>query len=108
VRVGRASYVGYPWRVHPFEIENSVLLIVSFALLILKVFALVDALTRRAEVFPAADRQTKSMWLILLTVALVAHLVFWNPIGILNLAGTVVALVYVLDVRPTVRSLTRR
>jgi hypothetical protein len=94
--------------VHPFEIENSILLMVSFALLIVKGFALVDVLTRRTEVFPAADKQTKSMWLILLLVAMVAHLVFWNPIGILNLAGTVVALVYVLDVRPAVRSLTRR
>lgn len=93
---------------HPFEIENSILLMVSFALLIVKGFALVDVLTRRTEVFPAADKQTKSMWLILLLVAMVAHLVFWNPIGILNLAGTVVALVYVLDVRPAVRSLTRR
>jgi hypothetical protein len=94
--------------VHPFELENSILLMVSFALLIVKGFALVDVLTRRTEVFPAADKQTKSMWLILLLVAMVAHLVFWNPIGILNLAGTVVALVYVLDVRPAVRSLTRR
>jgi hypothetical protein len=94
--------------VHPFEIENSILLQVSFALLFVKGFALVDAVTRRPAVFPAADRQTKSMWLILLSVALVAHLVFWNPIGILNLAGTVVALVYLLDVRPAVRALTRR
>ena len=93
---------------HPFELENSILLMVSFALLIVKGFALVDVLTRRTEVFPAADKQTKSMWLILLLVAMVAHLVFWNPIGILNLAGTVVALVYVLDVRPVVRSLPRR
>jgi hypothetical protein len=94
--------------VHPFEIENSILLLVSFALLFVKGFALVDAGTRRPAVFPAADKQTKSMWLILLSVALVAHLVFWNPIGILNLAGTVVALVYLLDVRPAVRALTRR
>lgn len=93
---------------HPFEIENSILLLVSFALLCVKSFALVDVVTRRPEVFPAADRQTKALWLILLSVALVAHLVFWNPIGILNLAGTVVALVYLLDVRPAVRALTRR
>jgi Protein of unknown function (DUF2516) len=94
--------------VHPFEIENSILLLVSFALLCVKGFALVDVVNRRPEVFPAADRQTKALWLILLSVALVAHLVFWNPIGILNLAGTVVALVYLLDVRPAVRALTRR
>jgi hypothetical protein len=93
--------------VHPFEIENSILLVVSFALLFAKGFALVDAITERAEAFPAADRQTKNLWLILLSVALVAHLVFWNPIGILNLAGTVVALVYLLDVRPAIKALTR-
>ena len=92
---------------HPFEIENSILLIVSFALLFAKGFALVDAITERAAAFPAADRQTKNLWLILLSVALVAHLVFWNPIGILNLAGTVVALVYLLDVRPAIKALTR-
>ena len=39
---------------------------------------------------------------------LVEHIIFWQVIGLLSLIGTIAALVYVLDVRPTVRSLTSR
>jgi len=38
----------------------------------------------------------------------VAHIVFASPIGLLSLAGTVAAFVYLLDVRPAVSSYTRR
>jgi hypothetical protein len=38
----------------------------------------------------------------------VAHIVFPSPIGLLSIAGTIGAFVYLLDVRPAVASATRR
>ena len=79
-------------------------------------FALFDVITRPAAVFPAADKQTKQMWLILLGVAvawgvlpmlLTGELVFRSVFSIVVLAGTVAALVYLLDVRPAVRTMGR-
>ena len=93
---------------NPFVIENSILLVVTLALFVVKAFAFVDALGRPEQVFPAADRQTKKFWLLILGLFLVAHMLDWHPIGLINLIGTIAALVYVLDVRPTVRALTSR
>ncbi|MGH3354386.1 MAG: DUF2516 family protein [Nocardioidaceae bacterium] len=93
---------------NPFLIENSILLVVAFVLFAVKAFAFVDALSRPDQVFPAADKQTKKFWLLILGLFLVANMIDWHPIGLINLIGTIAALVYVLDVRPTVRSLTSR
>ncbi|HEV8055851.1 MAG TPA: DUF2516 family protein [Nocardioidaceae bacterium] len=88
-------------------VQNTILLVATLALFGAKAFAFLDALARQPEVFPAADRQTKKFWLLILGLFLVAHMLFWHPLSLLNLIGTVAALVYLLDVRPTVRSLTR-
>jgi Protein of unknown function (DUF2516) len=91
-----------------FEIENQILLLILIVLLAIKAFALVDALVRKPALFVAADKQTKWLWLILLVLAVGAQLISRNPIGILNFAGTVAALVYLVDVRPAVRALPSR
>jgi hypothetical protein len=69
-----------------------------------KAFAFVDATVRPAGAFVAADKQTKPFWLIVLGLFLVAHMVSWSPIGILNLIGTVAAFVYLADARPALRA----
>jgi hypothetical protein len=79
---------------------------VSLALLVVKLWALVDATLRPAQGFTAADKLTKAAWLWILGLAFVVDLVL--PSMFLMLAGTVAALVYLLDVRPAVASLTRR
>ena len=91
-----------------FEIQNSILLVVTLALFVVQGWAFVDAVSHRAEAFVAADKQTKTMWLILLGVALAAHMLIWHPISLLNIVGAVIALVYLADVRPALRSLTNR
>jgi hypothetical protein len=93
---------------NPFAIENSIMLALALVLFVVKAFAFLDALGRPQQVFPAADRQTKKFWLLILGLFLLEHLIFWQVIGLLSLIGTVAALVYVLDVRPTVRALTSR
>lgn len=91
-----------------FAIQDTVVLVGAVVLFALEGWALVDAVVRRPEEFVAADKQTKTMWLAILGVALVAHMIFWHPISLLNLAGAVASIVYLVDVRPALQSVRRR
>lgn len=91
-----------------FALQSGFMMIVTIGLFVIQAWAFVDALTRRPEMFVAADKLTKPAWLIILGVALAAHLLIWNPVSFLNLIGAVAAIVYVVDVRPALRSLTGR
>lgn len=93
---------------NPFAIESAVTLVLTLVLFGVKALAFVDATTRPKQVFPAIDRQTKGFWMLILGLFLLEHLIFWNVLGLLSLIGTIAALVYILDVRPAARELTRR
>ncbi|WP_211229314.1 DUF2516 family protein [Nakamurella lactea] len=75
------------------------------------VFAFVDAVIRRADAFPAADKQTKVTWTgitalsgVLLVLGL--YPMVFPPPSLLWLAGMIGSLVYLLDVRPRLREVT--
>lgn len=89
-----------------FAVPSLVLAVLSLITFVAQAFALVDCTRHRADAFPAVDRGTKTGWLIGLTLAVVAHMIFWDPINLLNLIGIVAALVYLLDVRPSLRAIT--
>ena len=91
-----------------FVFQSMVTAAVSISLFILKAWAFVDSLTRRKEEYVAADKLTKPAWTIILGVSLAAHMLFWDPINLLGIIGTIAAIVYLVDVRPAIRSLTRR
>lgn len=91
-----------------FQFQSGIMLLVMLLMFAVKAWAFVDALSHRPDAYPAADKQTKPMWLIILGVALAAQMLIWSPLSFLNLIGVVAALVYLLDVRPALRSLTRR
>lgn len=88
-----------------FAAMGTIELVISLVLFACKAFAFVDATTRPASAFGVADKQSKQFWLIILGLFLVAHMLLWRPIGILNLVGTVAAFVYLADVRPALREL---
>lgn len=88
-----------------FDVRNSLELVFTLGLFVVKAFAFVDAASRPAAAYVAADKQTKTFWVLVLGLFLVAHMLFWRPLGILNLIGTVAALVYLADARPTMRAL---
>jgi hypothetical protein len=94
--------------VHAFAFESGVLLLLYMVLAVIKAWALIDAVSRPAQAFPAVRKLTKPAWLWILGLGLVAHIVFASPIGLLSMAGTIAAFVYLLDVRPAVASVTRR
>jgi Protein of unknown function (DUF2516) len=82
--------------------------VLSLAALVVEAWALIDALRRPAAAFPAAGKQTKPIWLIILGVATVIGLGYALAVGglgliqILPIAAFVAAAVYLTDVRPKV------
>ena len=82
-----------------FEIQNGLMFIISIALFAAKGFALVDCVARPSAQFTYIETLPKQTWLVILVLAVLAHLVWWNPLDLLNLAGTVGALVYLAQVR---------
>ena len=81
----------------------------TVAMLLFKVFALVDAAIRRSDAYTAVDKQTKVFWVLILAIAVA---VFFLPVAfmgqMLSLLGMVAAIVYVVDVRPRVRAIAPR
>lgn len=89
------------------QMQSAIMTVLTLALFVIQGWAFVDAASRRPDAFVAADKLTKPAWMIILGIALVAHMMFWAPFSLLNLVGAVAAIVYLVDVRPVVRSLTR-
>ncbi len=79
-------------------------------LLAVKGFAFVDCIRRPKEAFPAVGRKSKVLWLVLTGAAAVTGLLYSyvSPLGLIGLAGAVIALVYLFDVRPRIREITGR
>ncbi|MCK1813892.1 MULTISPECIES: DUF2516 family protein [Streptomyces] len=74
--------------------------LITLGLLILSVYALVHAALQREDAYRAADKQTKPFWLVILGVSVAAQLII--PMMLLVLAGTVAAIVYIVDVKPAI------
>jgi len=74
-------------------------LVIFFGIVLVKLFALIDAATRPAAGFVYHDKKTKQFWLLVLALALVT-----SYFGFLSIIGLVAALVYLVDVRPALLS----
>lgn len=85
-----------------FEVQGGVTLVLTVVLFAVKGFALVDCVARRASQFEYLETLPKKTWLLLLGLAVLAHLLFLYPLSILNLLGTVAAFVYLAQVRGSV------
>src|SRR5580704_492348 len=88
--------------------------ILAIAALVTEVWALVDAVRRPTAAFPAAGKQTKPLWLIILGVAGAIGLYSAASTGsagigvvvsILPVAAFIAAAIYLTDVRPKVREI---
>ena len=89
-----------------FSLAGGLLLVLNLGLLVLVVWALIDALTRPTAAFVAAGKQTKPIWLAILGVALLLVLVgLGGVLGIFGFIVAVAAIVYLVDVRPAVREM---
>jgi hypothetical protein len=90
-----------------FQFESTVALVVSFALLAVKIFAFGSALLYSSAAYEAAGKLTKAAWCAILGLSVALSFI---PIGglFLVLASTIAAFVYLADVRPALAGLTRR
>lgn len=91
-----------------WTVESDVLFVIWGILFAVKLFALCDAVIRKDAFYVAADKQNKAFWLLILVVFLALHVLLKDPRHVLNLIGTVAALVYLADVRPILRSMHAR
>ncbi len=110
VSTGSTNEVGeYPGGVLAvFQLQNLFVMIISVAVFAMQAWAFVDAVSHRPDAFVAAGKLTKPGWLIILGIALAAHMLIWSPFSFLNLAGAVAAIVYIVDARPALRAVTGR
>ena len=79
------------------------LTLLTYFVLGLKIFALADALIRPAAAYVAMGKLTKPAWLAILGLSVLLGLVT-GLFGLLGIVTIVAAVVYLVDVRPAVRS----
>lgn len=79
--------------------------VLYYALIVLRLWALLDCATRKAAAFPAVDKLTKPSWLLILVVAGLLGTFASPPLWPISLISVVVAAVYLADVRPAVREI---
>ena len=82
-----------------FEVQSSLSLALSLVLFGVKIAALVDCVARDNSKFAQVGTMPRRSWLIILGLTVAVHAVTWDPLGILNLIGTVAALVYLALLR---------
>nr|WSW67799.1 DUF2516 family protein [Streptomyces sp. NBC_00995] len=83
---------------------NSILGLIFTAMTVLAVVAFVMAAIAREDAYRAADKQKKSFWLIILGIAVVVNL--WVPMLFLQIAGLIASIVFFVDVRPALKSVS--
>lgn len=88
-------------------------LILAYGGAILGAFAVVDVLTRRADAFPAVDKQTKGTWIAITAgsaaILILGALTFmFPPQGIMWLAAMIGVLSYLAGVRGPIKRITGR
>ena len=88
----------------PTDPSDLLLYVVGLVMLGIELWALVDAGVRPAAAFPAAGKLTKPAWVAILAVALLLTSYF-GGLSLFGLVGIVAAIVYLVDVRPAVRSM---
>ena len=94
--------------VNVFEIEGTILLLITLIMVGVKIFALVTSLMFTPDHYRAAGKLTKQAWVAIVGLGVVANALFWDPRNILNIAFAIAALVFLADVRPALRGLHQR
>ncbi len=87
-------------------VQGIVLLGIWAVTLALKGYAFIDCIRRPQQAFPAIGRQSKVLWLLLTGLAAATGLFWGLTLSIFGIAGIVIAMVYVFDVRPKIIDIT--
>ncbi|MGW6455374.1 DUF2516 family protein [Streptomyces sp. NPDC055078] len=79
-------------------------LLVDLVFLVTSVTALIMAAFAREDAYRAADKQTKSFWLIILGITAVVNMTL--NVLFLSIAGLIASIVFFVDVRPALKQVT--
>ena len=90
-----------------FAVQGTIMLVVFFVLLVVKIYAFGSSLMFPSEAYQAAGKLTKPAWCLILGLGVVLQMV-GSPIGVLSIVFTIAAFVYLADVRPALAGLRRR
>ena len=90
-----------------FDVQGTIMLVVFFALLVVKIYAFGSSLLFSGEAYQAAGKLTKTAWCLILGLGVVLQMI-GSPIGLLSIVFTIAAFVYLADVRPALAGLRRR
>jgi fatty acid desaturase len=96
---------GYPG-LHELTVDPVLYLFwaANLVALIVKLWAIVDAAIRPSEAYRAADKRSKTFWVVLLAVMIVLTYFFGGAVlSIVGIVSVTAAIVYLVDVRPAVR-----
>ena len=89
-----------------FAVQGLVQLVLWVVSLAVMAYAFIDCVRRPQAAFPAVSRQTKMLWLILTGLAALTGLLPAMTLSIFWMAGIIVALVYLFDVRTRIIDIT--
>ncbi|MFE3326677.1 DUF2516 family protein [Streptomyces sp. NPDC059176] len=78
--------------------------LLNLAMLVLAVIALFLAAFAREDAYRAADKKTKTFWLVLLGVTVAVNL--FVPMLFLQIAGLIATIVFMVDVRPALQQVS--
>ncbi|MCX4691928.1 DUF2516 family protein [Streptomyces sp. NBC_01408] len=82
--------------------DRGVVPLFGLAMLVLAVVAFVMALVAREDAYRAADKKTKTFWLVLLGITVLVDF-FLPQMLFLTIAGLVATIVFFVDVRPALK-----
>ncbi|MCK8680539.1 MULTISPECIES: DUF2516 family protein [Streptomyces] len=74
------------------------------AMTLLAVAAFLLAVTAREDAYRAADKQSKTFWLVILGITVAVNLLV--PMLFLQIAGLIASIVFMVDVRPALRQVS--
>jgi hypothetical protein len=80
--------------------------VLFYGLAALRIWAVLDCITRKAAAFPATDKLTKPAWLAILVIAGLLGQFASPPLWPISLVSAVACAIYLADVRPAVREIT--
>ncbi|WP_406075430.1 DUF2516 family protein [Streptomyces virginiae] len=84
--------------------DRGVIPFLGYVMLALAVVAFVIALVAREDAYRAADKQSKTFWLVILGVTVVVD--FLLGMLFLQIAGLVATIVFFVDVRPALKAVS--
>lgn len=102
MRVGSATRID---GVELFSVVGWVWFVLSVALTAMKAYAFINALMWSPQHYEASGKLTKVAWCLILGLGLLAQVLIGGPANLVNIAFTVAAIVYLVDVRPAMKEL---